>query len=70
MLASHSDTLIRRMCNRVILLDHGRVVADGPTEDILEIYSRMNKDEPLRGSPPPVEAEDSDQSVPAAATAI
>jgi ABC-type polysaccharide/polyol phosphate transport system ATPase subunit len=43
-LASHSEDLIRRMCNRAILLDHGRVVLDGPTEEVLEIYGGMNKD--------------------------
>lgn len=42
-LASHSDELIRQMCNRAILLDHGHVVADGPTDDVLDIYARMNK---------------------------
>ncbi|HXX07070.1 MAG TPA: ATP-binding cassette domain-containing protein [Pseudolabrys sp.] len=46
-LASHSDELIRQMCNRVILLDHGRVLADGPTTDVLDMYTRMNKDELL-----------------------
>jgi len=44
-LASHSDDLIRRMCNRAILLDHGRIVADGPTAEVLDIYARMNKNE-------------------------
>ena len=43
-LASHSDELIRQMCNRAILLDHGRLLADGPTEDVLEMYARMNKE--------------------------
>ena len=42
-LASHSDELIRQMCNRVILLDHGRVIADGPTTDVLDIYMRKNR---------------------------
>jgi ABC-type polysaccharide/polyol phosphate transport system ATPase subunit len=42
-LASHSDELIRRMCNRAILLDHGRIVADGPTAEVLDSYARMNK---------------------------
>ena len=42
-LASHSDELIRKMCNRVILLNHGRVVADGPTADVLDIYVRKNR---------------------------
>ena len=46
-LASHSDELIRQMCNRVILLDHGRVLADGPTTDVLDMYTRMNKEELL-----------------------
>jgi ABC-type polysaccharide/polyol phosphate transport system ATPase subunit len=47
MLASHSDELIRQMCNRVILLDRGRVLADGPTTDVLDMYVRMNKEELL-----------------------
>jgi ABC-type polysaccharide/polyol phosphate transport system ATPase subunit len=46
-LASQSDELIRQMCNRAILLNHGRIIADGPTKDVLELYSRMNKDEPV-----------------------
>ena len=41
-LASHSDELIRQMCKRAILLDRGQVIADGPTEEVLEIYARMN----------------------------
>ena len=42
-LASHSDELIRQMCKRAILLDRGRVVADGPTEEVFEIYARLNR---------------------------
>ena len=41
-LASHSDELIRQMCNRAILLDRGRVVADGPTEEVLKSYAQIN----------------------------
>ena len=52
-LASHSDELIRQMCNRAILLDHGRVIADGPTEEVLEIYARVNQDEPPKPLPAP-----------------
>jgi ABC-type polysaccharide/polyol phosphate transport system ATPase subunit len=44
-LASHSDELIRQMCNRAILLKHGRVVADGATEDVLRLYNRMHGNE-------------------------
>lgn len=29
-LASHSEDLIRKVCNRVIRLEHGRIVSDGP----------------------------------------
>jgi ABC-type polysaccharide/polyol phosphate transport system ATPase subunit len=42
-LASHSAELIGQMCNRAILLDHGRVIADGRAKDVLELYGRMNK---------------------------
>jgi ABC-type polysaccharide/polyol phosphate transport system ATPase subunit len=50
-LASQSEDLIRRICNRAILLDHGRIVADGPTGEVLEIYAKTNRDEP-QGAPP------------------
>jgi homopolymeric O-antigen transport system ATP-binding protein len=43
-LASQSQELISRICNRTILLDHGRLIADGPTKDVLEIHRQMNKD--------------------------
>jgi ABC-type polysaccharide/polyol phosphate transport system ATPase subunit len=42
-LASQSEDLIRKICNRAILLDHGRVIADGPTAEVLEIHNRMNR---------------------------
>jgi ABC-type polysaccharide/polyol phosphate transport system ATPase subunit len=44
-LASHSDGLIRQICNRAILLEQGRVVADGATEGVLDLYTRMTRDE-------------------------
>jgi ABC-type polysaccharide/polyol phosphate transport system ATPase subunit len=53
-LASHSDALIRQMCKRAILLHHGRIVADGPTEETLEVYARINRGEP---APEPITAE-------------
>jgi len=34
-LVSHSMADIRKYCTRVIRLDHGRIVADGPTEEVL-----------------------------------
>jgi ABC-type polysaccharide/polyol phosphate transport system ATPase subunit len=68
-LASQSQELISRICNRAILLDHGRLIADGPTKDVLEIHSRMNKDE-TPSAPVPEEArERPDQAAPLAANA-
>jgi len=37
-IASHSAALIRNQCNRVLYLDHGRVVADGTPDDVLPRY--------------------------------
>lgn len=39
-LASHSEDLIRSMCNRVLLLEGGRVAAAGDVDDIIAIYRR------------------------------
>ena len=69
-LASHSDDLIRRMCNRAILLDHGRIVLDGPTEDVLDTYSRMNKDGPPNVAAAGAAADDAAQAPPIAAGAV
>ncbi|MGN0169598.1 MAG: energy-coupling factor ABC transporter ATP-binding protein [Lachnospiraceae bacterium] len=35
LIASHDLDLILEICDRVILLDHGQIVADGPTQEIL-----------------------------------
>lgn len=43
-LASHSDELIRAMCTRALLLDRGKIVADGKVDDILAQYQSMNAD--------------------------
>jgi len=37
-LASHSDSLIRSLCNKAVLLEHGRLVKFGDVDDILKIY--------------------------------
>ncbi|HEY4249730.1 MAG TPA: ABC transporter ATP-binding protein [Roseomonas sp.] len=34
-LASHAHGILRRWCNRIIHLDRGRIIADGPTEEVL-----------------------------------
>jgi lipopolysaccharide transport system ATP-binding protein len=38
-LASHSAALIQDNCNRVIWLEKGRVLMDGPPDEVLRAYS-------------------------------
>jgi teichoic acid transport system ATP-binding protein len=38
LLVSHNLAEIRRSCSRVIWLETGLIVADGPTEEVLEAY--------------------------------
>lgn len=40
---SHSMTSIRHLTNRVILLSHGKIIYDGPTELAIKKYDQMNK---------------------------
>ena len=35
---SHQESLIEQLCNRVIWVDHGRVVMDGATSEVLQSY--------------------------------
>ncbi len=69
-LASHSDQLIRQMCNRAILLKQGHVIADGPTEDVLDLYAQMNKDESTPHSSSPKYTETGDEVHGERATAV
>lgn len=48
---SHNQSEISQMCTRVIWLEKGQVVADGPTDEVLELYSSANPDQerPRRG---------------------
>jgi ABC-type polysaccharide/polyol phosphate transport system ATPase subunit len=39
-LVSHDAGLVERTCARVVVLDHGRVVFDGPTEEGIAFYRR------------------------------
>jgi lipopolysaccharide transport system ATP-binding protein len=41
-LSSHQDLAVRQWCNRVIWLDHGRVRADGPTDQVLDAYLKAS----------------------------
>lgn len=37
-LASHSNDLIRQLCNKAILLEHGKIIASGTVDEVLSIY--------------------------------
>ena len=37
-IASHSLPTIKRLCNRAILLEHGKIVADGEVEEVIKVY--------------------------------
>ena len=39
-LVSHDASLVERTCDRVVVLDHGRVLFDGATAEGLEVYRR------------------------------
>ncbi len=39
-LVSHSNSTIRDMCSRALWLDEGRLVMDGPAEDVVSQYSQ------------------------------
>ena len=41
-LASHSDALIKSMCNKAVLMDHGKIIATGSTDDVIKEYHQMN----------------------------
>ncbi len=37
-LVSHQNELIREICNRCILLENGKIIADGKPEEVLKLY--------------------------------
>lgn len=38
-LASHSNQILRDLCNKAVLLEHGRIKAFGDLEEVIETYS-------------------------------
>ncbi len=45
---SHNMPVAARLCPRLILLDHGHLIADGPTEDVIAQYLRSDEGTPAR----------------------
>ncbi|HEY0569219.1 MAG TPA: ABC transporter ATP-binding protein [Xanthobacteraceae bacterium] len=44
LLATHNLELVRQLCNRVIVLTGGNIIADGSTEDVLPAYAAGSPD--------------------------
>lgn len=42
-IASHADDLLRSMCNKAALLDHGKVTSVGPVEEVLKLYHELTQ---------------------------
>ena len=41
-IASHSEAMIENMCNKAILLDSGKIIAEGPVDEVLDAYDEFN----------------------------
>ena len=44
-LATHSDPMIRSMCNRAALMEKGNIVAIASVDEILDQYHRRNAEQ-------------------------
>ena len=42
LLVSHNIEQVRRLCDRVIWLDHGKIVTEGPASEICDQYTKAN----------------------------
>lgn len=42
-IVSHSTADVSRLCGRLILLDTGRIIADGPVDDVLKRYDALSR---------------------------
>ncbi len=50
-LVSHSNSTVRDLCDRVLWMHHGRLIADGPTEAILTAYEGWDPKKHPAGPP-------------------
>ena len=44
---SHDLTSVELLCNRVLLLSHGRIAADGPPRDVITLYQQSCETDPV-----------------------
>ena len=40
---SHNISQVQRICNKAILLEHGKIIAKGTTEEVCPIYEEKTK---------------------------
>ncbi|MGV8996297.1 MAG: ABC transporter ATP-binding protein [Parvibaculaceae bacterium] len=43
-IASHNSSILKRLCNKALWLEHGSVLAYGPLDDVLDDYTRSATD--------------------------
>ena len=51
-LVSHSDSTVRAMCDRALWLDEGRLVMDGPAEEVVDAYAKSRGPRRTAKKPP------------------
>ena len=49
-IASHAPEIITSLCNKVMWLDHGRVMMIGPVNEVMSAYMKTNSDDALVGA--------------------
>lgn len=42
-MVSHDHLLVKSLCNRVLWLDHGKLIADGPQDEVIDRYLESKK---------------------------
>jgi ABC-type polysaccharide/polyol phosphate transport system ATPase subunit len=47
MFVSHVMDQVREICERVVLLDEGRIIADGPASEVIRRYEQMTAEHRL-----------------------
>lgn len=48
--ASHNDSLLERVCNRGVVLQHGRIVFDGGIEEAIDNGRRISRGDPIKAT--------------------
>lgn len=51
--ASHMEEVLRRLCNKILWLDHGTIVQMGPVDEVLAAYRATLGDVALKTAPAP-----------------